>query len=394
MTKQHQFQKKPQSATISTSELFQPRPFNQANTATSSDLEAEGFGQSFVQVPVRSGSREVIQPKLTIGEPRDKYEQEADIAAEVVQKLHNPRSVQAGDRMQTKPLHSRIQRLSSVVQSQSNVAGGNANDEFESSLNNARSSGQTLEPQLRMKMESAMGADFSGVKVHTDGKADRLNQSIQAKAFTTRQDVFFRQGAYEPGSRGGQELIAHELTHVVQQGGAVQQLQKAIVQCARSKRKRPNDASRILGEARYGLKNRSVSIKDWWQGYEAQHIIPYAVATEKFKLKDSEINEAWNGMMLPSGRKKAKKAKYKHQSTEKFNTRPRHIKKGVAHPEYNKVVTLLIDKFIQKNNKPKNKKLDLADAKSIADILRKQTKKLQSNQAIDDMKIQSLTSQI
>jgi hypothetical protein len=72
-------------------------------------------------------------------------------------------------------------------------------------------------------MGQAMGADFSGVKVHTDSQSDQLNQSIQAKAFTTGQDVFFRQGAYEPSSRGGQELIAHELTHVVQQnGGAVQ----------------------------------------------------------------------------------------------------------------------------------------------------------------------------
>nr|MCM0593799.1 DUF4157 domain-containing protein [Gloeotrichia echinulata DEX184] len=68
----------------------------------------------------------------------------------------------------------------------------------------------------------AFGADFSGVKVHTDGQSDQLNRSIQARAFTTGQDVFFRQGEYNPGSRGGQELIAHELTHVVQQnGGAV-----------------------------------------------------------------------------------------------------------------------------------------------------------------------------
>jgi Domain of unknown function (DUF4157) len=66
-------------------------------------------------------------------------------------------------------------------------------------------------------MGQAMGTDFSRVRVHTDGQSDRLNRSIQAKAFTTGQDVFFRQGAYNPGSRGGQELIAHELTHVVQQ---------------------------------------------------------------------------------------------------------------------------------------------------------------------------------
>jgi hypothetical protein len=66
-------------------------------------------------------------------------------------------------------------------------------------------------------MEREFGADFGGVRVHTGAQADILARSIQAKAFTTGQDVFFRQGAYEPGLRGGQELIAHELTHVVQQ---------------------------------------------------------------------------------------------------------------------------------------------------------------------------------
>ena len=68
-------------------------------------------------------------------------------------------------------------------------------------------------------MGQAMGADFGGVRVHTDVRSDQLNQSIQAKAFTTGRDVFFRQGEYKPGSREGLELIAHELTHVVQQRG-------------------------------------------------------------------------------------------------------------------------------------------------------------------------------
>ena len=57
------------------------------------------------------------------------------------------------------------------------------------------------------------------MRVHTGGETDQLNRSLSARAFTTGQDVFFRQGAYQPESRGGQELIAHELTHVIQQNG-------------------------------------------------------------------------------------------------------------------------------------------------------------------------------
>ena len=66
-------------------------------------------------------------------------------------------------------------------------------------------------------MAAATGHDFSDVKVHTDPEAHALNEQLGAKAFTTGHDIFFRAGAYDPASSGGQELVAHELTHVVQQ---------------------------------------------------------------------------------------------------------------------------------------------------------------------------------
>ncbi|MFN6538881.1 MAG: DUF4157 domain-containing protein [Nostoc sp. EkiNYC01] len=100
-------------------------------------------------------------------------------------------------------------------------AGMAASPDLEASINQARGSGQPMADNIRGPMEQAFGADFSGVKVHTDSQSDELNQSIQARAFTTGQDVFFRQGEYNPGSRGGQELLAHELTHVVQQNGGM-----------------------------------------------------------------------------------------------------------------------------------------------------------------------------
>ncbi|MEH2263552.1 eCIS core domain-containing protein [Nostoc sp.] len=113
-------------------------------------------------------------------------------------------------------------QMKPMVQRQAE-AGMAAAPDLEASINQAKSGGQSMADNIREPMEQAFGADFSGVKVHTDGQSDQLNQSIQARAFTTGQDVFFRQGEYNPGSRGGQELLAHELTHVVQQnGGAVQ----------------------------------------------------------------------------------------------------------------------------------------------------------------------------
>jgi hypothetical protein len=89
-------------------------------------------------------------------------------------------------------------------------------------INRERGSGQPLDATVQEQAGAAMGHDFQGVRVHTSPEADDLNRQLGAKAFTTGQDVFFREGAYDPHSTGGQELITHELTHVAQQGtGAV-----------------------------------------------------------------------------------------------------------------------------------------------------------------------------
>jgi hypothetical protein len=137
------------------------------------------------------------------------------------------------EELQMKPLDiSTIQRqeapeeeeelqMKPMVQRQTN-GGMAATGDLETSINQARGGGQPLGDNIREPMEQAFGADFGGVKVHTDSQSHELNQSIQARAFTTGQDIFFRQGEYNPGSQGGQELLAHELTHVVQQsGGAI-----------------------------------------------------------------------------------------------------------------------------------------------------------------------------
>jgi hypothetical protein len=88
-------------------------------------------------------------------------------------------------------------------------------------INQSRGGGQALDSNLQRQMGGAMGYDLSGVRVHTSPEADGLNQQLQAKAFTTGQDIFFKQGEYNPGSSSGKELIAHELTHVVQQGSGL-----------------------------------------------------------------------------------------------------------------------------------------------------------------------------
>jgi hypothetical protein len=98
--------------------------------------------------------------------------------------------------------------------------------EVQSSIERNRGTGQALEERSRAEMESALGSDFSDVRVHTDTEADGLNRAVNAVAFTSGRDVFFRQGAYQPRHSAGRAVLAHELTHVVQQRGSTNTIQR------------------------------------------------------------------------------------------------------------------------------------------------------------------------
>ncbi|MEI8382941.1 MAG: DUF4157 domain-containing protein [Planctomycetota bacterium] len=80
------------------------------------------------------------------------------------------------------------------------------------------SASQPLPVQNRNRLESSFGTNLSSVRVHTDSAADRAAASVQAKAFTTGQDVYFRAGQYQPESKAGNHLLVHEVAHTVQQG--------------------------------------------------------------------------------------------------------------------------------------------------------------------------------
>lgn len=110
-----------------------------------------------------------------------------------------------------------VQRV--LAQAKQDEGDAEVSPEVEAAIRRKRGGGQALDSGVRAQMEPAFGADFGGVRVHADAESDALSRELNAQAFTTGQDVFFRQGAYDPGSSGSRELLAHELTHVVQQEG-------------------------------------------------------------------------------------------------------------------------------------------------------------------------------
>lgn len=136
--------------------------------------------------------------------------------------LHRQRKAQgAAIRSDTGPIlpNSALSRMLGRVDRAAtrSQGAGPLNDEIAADITAARGGGHSLEDSTRADMEGHLGVDLSSVRVHTDGVADTLSRSVQAEAFTTGTDVFFRNGAYQPGSTDGRRLLAHELTHVVQQ---------------------------------------------------------------------------------------------------------------------------------------------------------------------------------
>jgi Domain of unknown function (DUF4157) len=99
------------------------------------------------------------------------------------------------------------------------LEGGRVPPAISSAIRRARGGGRSLERGLREQMGTRLGYDFRGVRIHDASEASDLNRLLGARAFTIGSDIFFGQGAYDPDSPRGRELIAHELIHVVQQGG-------------------------------------------------------------------------------------------------------------------------------------------------------------------------------
>ena len=181
------------------------------------------YGNRYVQRLVNHISRqraEGVQTELTVGPAGDKYEREADQVANAVMGAISSSGPGAAQRRDSQDLDQEELRMKPVAQQQVPLEGGEVDREVENTIQQAKGGGQSLPSNVQSSMEGAFGADFSGVRVHTGPKADALNDSLSASAFTTGQDIFLGQGKYNPSSRSGQELLGHELKHVVQQRGA------------------------------------------------------------------------------------------------------------------------------------------------------------------------------
>lgn len=193
-----------------------------------------------VSVKHSDSVKEVLRPKLKIGEADDRFEQEANQVAEQVMRIPDPISQPSSSRYSpafinnSAPPHQIIHRACAacakdeeLVQKKSN---GSTTPEVSPSIHSRiqslQGAGKPLSRSERRYFEPRFRADFSNVRVHNDSRAANAAQSINARAFTVGNNVVFAAGEYNSESFAGKKLFAHELTHILQQNNRHEMIQR------------------------------------------------------------------------------------------------------------------------------------------------------------------------
>lgn len=214
-------------------------------------------GHDFGRISLHSKKPLKIQAKLTVSTPGDPFEREADQVADSVMAGHSRPINRISQGVQPKIYRLVVRPEDAVdsmpapetepgsespgagpttgeVQRSADGAAGAAPPHVEQSLQqSARGGGEALPSATRSFMEGRFGWDFSSVRVHSNAEADALAHQLDARAFTVDSDIFFAKSQYRPDRPEGRHLLAHELTHVVQQSaGRVSRQVQRVTTCS------------------------------------------------------------------------------------------------------------------------------------------------------------------
>lgn len=219
------------------------KPQSDSTVPESEKNSASFHKHHFIKMPVWNNKPMPIQPKLKINGSGDHYEREADSIAHQVMNMTTPSlqrkcsrcGIMEEEHIQRKPLVEKISPMNYNSTAQRKCAKCEEEEEqvlqtkskgysavhdssaLISQIQQNKGRGQPLHNDTRSFMESRFGTDFSQVRIHSNRIAQTMNREINAKAFTVGKDIYFNEGQYQPNSDSGKHLLAHELTHVVQQ---------------------------------------------------------------------------------------------------------------------------------------------------------------------------------
>ncbi len=214
----------------------------------SATREAMAIGEPISQKKENTGLP-IIQTKLTVGAPDDPYEKEADAMADKVMRMPEHSFVQRKCAECSEEDEKQVQRkvntefiqmkcaafsheddqvnrktaetITPFIQAKSSQS-FDVSDPMAASIESSRGGGARLDDNTQSFMESRFGAGFSQVNIHTDSNSLQMNRQLNAQAFTVGNDIFFNEHKYSPGTSEGKQLLAHELTHTIQQSGGIQ----------------------------------------------------------------------------------------------------------------------------------------------------------------------------
>ena len=358
--------------------------------------------------PFRSRGRDslAVQAKLFVNQPGDQHEAEADKAADRVVNGSSPTGTSAsGDpaSVQLKPIS---QTLTPTIQRKENpdqmgqldVDGTEdkmgavnykgpviqrkeeadvqlkeednqlldvAKDQntLPEKLNESKGQGTPLPSGTKTEMETGFGADFSNVKTHTGTNAVEMNQSLGAQAFTNQGDIYFNQGKFDPASKDGKQLLAHELTHTIQQGAALP---------ANGNKAKKKDEKKDLNSAEVAAaKNQAKANPETLQKTEKSVTEVINKAKEQPLNPGSENKQPSDKQAAEQEKEKATSAAIKEQEEPKAKGKPSGKKEDPGkHVEGEKKIEALdeaVEKEVSektKTNAPKEKEKAAPKAKS------------------------------
>jgi hypothetical protein len=267
--------------------------------------------------PSRAHVAAGVQCKMTVNQPGDKFEQEADKMADKVMRMPTPAAVK-DDGLQRQPEEKvqrreeektfkaaqreekglqrreeknmkaavpeeKVQKAEDDKLRRAPAEGGATpavHSDVQSAISNQTTGGEPLSAGVRSHMEPRFNADFGGVRIHQDSESAKLNNQLSARAFTYQNHIFFSREQYQPDSSEGKHLLAHELTHTIQQGHAVQ----------RSPQVSSTPATPTV--QRFGIQDALDKFAEWAYAIPGFRMLTFVLGFNPLNMRSTDRNAA------------------------------------------------------------------------------------------------------
>ncbi|VXB29721.1 conserved hypothetical protein [Flavobacterium sp. 9AF] len=215
---------KPKNEETKTSEIFasskpliQNKPEEEVQKKTEQTTEITPKNETESSITEIQSKKEIPQQKVETSKIENASTPKLPIVSKPIIQSKPEEEVQQKkeEESQTTEEESSLQMSASGDTNTNNIT------DVETGINTSKGCGSPLPQNTKREMESGFGADFSNVRIHNDANATKMNQQLGSQAFATGNNIYFNEGKYNPSSTNGKHLLAHELTHTIQQGASV-----------------------------------------------------------------------------------------------------------------------------------------------------------------------------